>query len=291
MRYVIRHETRLAFPTPVREHHCELRLAPIDDELQRRHALRITIEPAARLATYTDAFGNMVHCFDLFAPHAALVTRLDAEVETRLANPFDFAPVPAVRERAWIAEALRAHPPLWDFVLHRSPFTPDARALGDLRPPAWGPGQPLIEAVQGALAWVQGLLAYVPGASDVDTPLAAVLEQRAGVCQDFAHLLVTAVRGWGVPARYVMGYLDPGYAGEETVAAQATHGWAEVMIPGAGWRGFDAVHGLVANDTYVRVAIGRDHRDAAPQRGTFQGPHGGTPPAVTLAVSRHHQQQ
>jgi len=179
---------------------------------------------------------------------------------------------------------------LWDFVLHRSPFTPDGGAVSVLEPPQWAMGQPLLEAVQAAGAWVHATFAYVPGVSDVDTPLATVLEQRAGVCQDFAHLLVTVVRGWGAPARYVMGYLDPGYSSDATAAAQATHGWAEVLIPGAGWLGFDAVHALVANETYVRVAVGRDHRDAAPQRGTFQGVHGGEAPTVTLAVSRHQQQ-
>jgi transglutaminase-like putative cysteine protease len=88
-----------------------------------------------------------------------------------------------------------------------------------------------------------------------------------------------------------MGYLDPGYSSDAAAAAQATHGWAEVLIPGAGWLGFDAVHGIVANETYVRVAVGRDHRDTAPRRCTFQGVHGGEAPAMTLAVSRRQQQQ
>ena len=292
MRYMIHHETRLAFEAPVREHHCELRLAPVDDAQQRCLDVRIAVEPASSLHTYTDAFGNRVHYFGIVSPHDVLVTSLDAEVETLLANPFDYPVVAVAREREWLAEALRAHPALWDFVLHRSPFTPALDRIADgLAPPTWEPGVPLLDAVQAGMAWVQDLLDYVPGASAVDTPMAAVLERGAGVCQDFAHLLVALIRTWGVPARYVMGYLDPGYLEEEDpLAAQATHAWADVLIPGAGWRGCDAVHRLVVNDTYVKVAVGRDYRDAAPQLGTFQGPKGSEVPQVTLAVVRQQQQ-
>ena len=289
MRYLIRHETRLGFAETVREHHCELRLAPIDDAVQRRLTLRLEVDPAAVLHPYTDAFGNLVHHFDVFAAHDRLVTRLETEVETHLANPFEYAPVPVAREREWLADALRAHPPLWDFALHASPSTPALATLGpELGAPTWPSHVPLLEAVQTGVAWVAGRLAYETGSSAVDTPLAAVLARGAGVCQDFAHLLVSVVRSWDVPARYVMGYVDRGDA-PDAPEAQATHAWAEVLIPGAGWRGFDAVHQLVVNDTYVKVAVGRDYWDAAPQRGTFQGPHGGETPDVTLAVVRQGQ--
>jgi transglutaminase-like putative cysteine protease len=292
VRYLIRHETRRTFPAPVREHHCELRLAPIEDAQQRVHALRIGVEPAARLATYADAFGNRVHYFDVLAQHAELVTRLEVDVETALVDPFDFRLVPSARQREWIAEALHAHPPLWDFVLHRSPCTPALVELAiALPPPGWDDPTPLLNAVQMGMVWVERVLDHVEGASPVETPLATVVERGTGASQDFAHLLVTLVRSWGVPARYVTGYLDPGYAPGGAAGTQATHGWAEVLVPGAGWRGFDAVHGLVANDTYVRVAVGRDGRDAAPERCVFHGQAGTEPTDVRLAVVRQQQQQ
>ena len=135
------------------------------------------------------------------------------------------------------------------------------------------------------MEWIGKALEYVPGTSEVDTPLEKVLQQKSGVCQDFAHLMVAVVRGCGVTARYVMGYVDPGYRDDEDDEPQATHAWAEVLIPGGGWLGFDAVHQLVANDTYVPVAVGRDYRDAAPQRGSFQGPESTEPPTVLLQVA------
>lgn len=286
MRYLITHETTLTFPMPVREHHCELRLVPLSDHRQHCLDSKIEIEPAASLRRYVDGFGNTVHHFAVIPPHDSLKTRIKIDVETLVSNPFNFVPVPPARENEWIGETLRAHPPLWDFVLHRSVFTPDlSRMPHDLSAPKWTPGTPLVETAQNAMEWVAETLEYVPGSSDTDTPLEKVLQQKSGVCQDFAHLMLAVVRGWGVPARYVMGYVDPGYREDEEAEPQATHAWVEVLIPGGGWLGFDAVHQLVANDTYVPVAVGRDYRNAAPQRGTFQGPESKEIPTVMLQVA------
>jgi len=288
MRYLIEHETRLSFPAPVKEHQIELRLTPSDDEAQRLHQMSLDVEPRADLFSYRDSFGNRVHHFSLPGAHEQVVTRLHAEVETYLENPFGYVPVPPAREADWIRHSLRDVPRLQDYVLHRSAATPDlSRIEHHLDLPSCEPGRHLIENVQDATTWVREHLDYDPNVTHAHSSLEEVLELRAGVCQDFAHLLITIVRGWGFPARYVMGYQDPGYRdGEEGPVEQATHAWAEVLIPGAGWRGFDAAHGLVTNDAYVRVAVGRDHRDAAPQRGSFKGGEQGGPPEVRLQVSR-----
>ena len=287
MRYLIEHTTRLSFPKPVREHQCELRLAPRASEHLQVAACRIDVFPEASLREHVDCFGNHVHRLSLVAPHQELVATLRAEVDTELANPFGYAPLPPSAEPAWLAQRLREEPPLHDFVLHRSAATPDVAAL-----PAELPGfdaeRGLLESVQGAMRWAGEAFAYESGASEVHAPLAGFLERRAGVCQDFAHLLIALVRSWGYAARYVAGYLDPGSLAEPP-AEQATHAWAEVLIPGAGWRGFDATSGLVANDSFIPVAVGRDSRDAAPIRGTFKGDDGGRPPHVELSVRRQAQ--
>ncbi len=287
MRYVIEHETRLEFSHPVREHQCELRLAPPDTASQRAHGLRIEIEPPAELYTYVDGFGNRVHHFGVTAPHQRLTTRVRAEVETLLANPFDYAPVPVREEREWIVAALRSEPRLWDYLLHRSVATPDLASIRhDLALPAWDPDRSVLDAVKAAMECIGAALVYRAGVTQVHSPLEHALAARAGVCQDFAHLLIALVRSWRLLARYAMGYLDPGYAEGDALPAQTPHAWAEVLIPGAGWRGFDPVHRLVANDTFVTVAVGRDSRDAAPQRGSFKGDTEGEVPQVTLSVTR-----
>lgn len=294
MRYLIEHQTRLAFPRPVREHQCELRVAPRPNG-QRVVELVLAVEPAAELATYVDAFGNTVHWFGVVEPHDTLTTTLRARVETALANPFAFDAVEPAHERAWLDEALWREPRLWDYVFHRSPATPDLAKLRFAQPfPAQAAGASVLQSVQDASEWVREHLRYDAEATDVHAPLADVLAAGAGVCQDFAHLLVAIVRAWGVPARYAAGYVDPLGGADEADADSdadadlpaATHAWAEVLVPGAGWRGFDATSGLVVNDTYVTVAVGRDSTDAAPQRGSFKGEDPGSEPEVCVRVTR-----
>jgi transglutaminase-like putative cysteine protease len=291
VRLLITHETRLAFPQPVREHHCELRLAPREDEMQRRLSCRIEVEPEATLRAHLDCFGNLVHHCEWLAPHDGLVARVTSEVETALTNPFDFAPLAPDAERGWLARELRSEPRGLDFVLHRSEAVPElGRELAGLALPGFDGARTLFENVQDAMRWAAASFRWEPGTTAVHAALAAFAEQRAGVCQDFAHLLVALVRSWGFAARYVMGYVDGDTVPEETQGREATHAWAEVLIPGAGWRGFDATAGLIANDGYVAVAVGRDSRDAAPLRGTFQGDQGSAAPQVALRVVRAQQE-
>lgn len=292
MRLLIRHETRLAFAKPVREHQCELRLLPRADAAQNVAAARIETEPATALGQYEDCFGNRVTTLSILPPHDGLVVTLAAEVETRLGNPFDYEPVPPAAEDAWLAEARRRDPRLLDFVLHRSPQVPALREEAGLpSPPPRPSGASVLEAVQGAVGWIGEHFRYETGSTEVHETLDTLLEKRAGVCQDFAHLLVALVRGWGVPARYAMGYLDPGSSDglSHPDASLATHAWAEVLIPGAGWRGFDPTQGLLVDDRYVTVAVGRDSRDAAPLRGSFRGEPASEPPSVRLEIARQGQ--
>ena len=285
MRYMIEHETVLEYPRTVREHHIELRLAPRSDGHQQLISCAIETEPAAELASYTDYFGNRVDYFCVIPPHNRLVTRLKAEVETLKENPFSFEPIPPAEEQEWLREAIRKDPPLNDFVLHRSLLTPTAMKLAEAIECAFprpDRERPTLDSLLELLAWVPTVLAYRSGSTEVHGSLTAAVHQGSGVCQDFAHLFITIARSWGIPARYVMGYLDPGICstGEEL----ATHAWAEALVPGAGWVGFDATHNLLANDHYVAVAVGRDSYDAAPQRGSFKGDSAGEQPTVKVTV-------
>ncbi|MDD2583171.1 MAG: transglutaminase family protein [Desulfuromonadaceae bacterium] len=285
MRYLIEHETVLEYPRSVREHHVELRLAPRSDGHQQVISCKIETEPAGKLASYTDYYGNRVDYFCVIPPHERLVTRLTSEVETLKENPFNFESVPPAEEHEWLRKAIRNAPPLNDFVLHRSQLTPTAMKLGDVITRAFprpDKNNPLLESLLELLAWVPTVLEYHSGSTEVHGALTAAVLQGCGVCQDFAHLFITVARSWGIPVRYVMGYLDPGICstGEEL----ATHAWAEALIPGAGWVGFDATHNLLANDHYVAVAVGRDSYDAAPQRGSFKGDSAGEQPSVKVTV-------
>jgi len=291
MRYLIEHETVLAYTEPVREHHSELRLAPRSDEHQTVLSCSITTEPPAELAGYTDYYGNRVDYFCVIPPHNRLVTRLTTEVETIRGNPFAFTPVAVAEQQEWLNQAIKNKPPLHDYLLHRSQVTPAAmKVAGALScaMPRFDRDQPATTSLLELMAWIPSVLEYRTGATGVHSDLVTAVRLGAGVCQDFAHLFIAIARSWGIPARYVMGYLDPGIIGEGEELA--THAWAEALVPGGGWIGFDATHNLLANDHYVAVAVGRDSYDAAPQRGSFKGGGTGGIPQVKVSVQQQQQQ-
>ena len=286
MRYLIEHETVLEYPEAVREHHVELRLTPREDSHQKLVGIELETEPAAALRSYRDYYGNHVTAFNIISPHRRLVTRMRAQVENILENPFDFPPIPHGDEREWLRDALRTTPSLYDYILSRSPAIPH---LGHLDQgfafPGHEPDRPVLESVQQAMEWVGTVLRYEAGVTNVHSTLADALGAGAGVCQDFAHLLIAIVRSWKIPARYVMGYL----ASHDEAAAPsppATHAWTEVFIPGRGWTGFDATQQILANDLFIPVAVGRDYLDAAPQRGSFKGDAAGGTPEIRLSISQ-----
>jgi len=295
VRYLIERESRTRFESPVREHHVQLRLAPWDYEWQRVHVCSLAVNPTVEPASHLDCFGNLVHRFAVLATHERLTTRLRAEVETLLANPFDFESVAPGRERDWIEHSLRAAPRLWDFVFHRSPATPALpEAIADTDVPVYNPHAPLVGQVQGAMDWIQRFCALDVACENPQPELATLFESRCGNPADFSHLLVSILRGWGIPARYVLGYVDPGYfepdeeGGAESAGPkpQAMRAWAEVLVPGAGWRGFDPSAGLLADETYIRVAVGRDAANVRTERAGYKGDAQEPESRVTLTVSR-----
>lgn len=290
MRYVIEQDSVLVFPDPVREHHCELRLMPADSPVQRAHAARLEVEPAAALGSHIDYFDNTVHHCDVVTPHTRLVARLHVEVDTLLSNPFDYRVLSPATERAWLADALKAQPRLWDYVLHRSERTPDITQLNrdGIDWPSYDPERPLLESVDRAREWIAETLPYEPG--EPHATLDGALAAGAGPAADCAHLLVAVVRSWRCAARYVRGYVDPANFDDDNDTAEP-HAWAEVLIPGAGWRGFDPTTGLVVNDTYVAVAVGRDSLDVPLHRSTFKGEDQPAIPEVSLRVCREAAQQ
>lgn len=264
MKYHIERAYRIRFSLPAREHHIQIRLTPWHDANQSLVRIRLCVRPdAAPVAAY-DGFGNLAHHFAVLGAHEELDFSLEADVETRRDNPFDFEPISPRREMEWIARSLREAPRLWDFVLHRGVLTPALPDEINGHPiPGFRADRPLIHQVQDAMAWTRAIAQYDPDRRRPVADLSALFDARRGTADDLAHLLIAVVRRWSVPARFVSGYLDAGYFDADPVSsgARRLHHWAEVLIPGAGWLGFDPALDLLADSTYVRVAAGRDGRD------------------------------
>ena len=115
----------------------------------------------------------------------------------------------------------------------------------------------------------------------MNSPIEVALEQRRGVCQDFAHIMTAIARHWGIPCRYVSGYLYH-KGSRDRSAADATHAWVEAYLPSLGWVGFDPTNNIMAGERHIRAAVGRDYADVPPTRGTYKG---GADSELSIAVS------
>ncbi|MCR2784743.1 MULTISPECIES: transglutaminase family protein [unclassified Microbacterium] len=271
MRYRVWHRTAYAYSAEVEDSVGLFHLVPRDLPWQRVHDHAVTVDPnPGDVSGDVDYFGNSVTYFHLTDPHGTLVIEASSDVTV---DP------PAYDEQVLAQPWERARP------LHH-PQTPGAwrateYALESARaahvPEATHyaaasllPGRPLGEAVTDLMRRIHADFAYDSTATTVTSTVADVLRTRAGVCQDFAHLALACLRGHGVAARYVSGYLatQPPPGKERVFGADASHAWLAVWVPGTDeWLAIDPTNDQWADDRYVTVAWGRDYGDVSPVKG------------------------
>lgn len=283
MYYSIRHVTRFRYSAPISESMMEVRMQPRTEGGQRCLSFHLATAPRGAVLGYADALGNAVHYFDIPDRHAELTLTARALVE--VAPP---APLPgALDAAAWTElDALTADDSYWEY-LAPSRFARPSPLLSafagdlDLR----RGGDPLA-MLRGLTSGLHGALEYVPNTTRADSPIDDALRDRRGVCQDFTHIAIALLRELGVPCRYVSGYLYHRGGGHDRSSAGATHAWAEALLPGLGWVGFDPTNNLLVGERHVRVAVGRDYDDVPPTHGVFKGhAHSDLSVAVTVAPS------
>ncbi len=272
MRFEITHTTDYRYSGSAIEAYLEARLTPPETSTQRVVSHRIEIVPDLPTTHYTDTFGNPVAFFSHTLRHDYLAIRNRLVVETTLPRlPEAALEVPVAEARQLFSSVLL------DYFDYLQPTV--SVPVGGLAAP-WahqylGPGVPLREALEGLNGAVYRAFEYRPGTTDNHTPLLDVWKARRGVCQDFAHIMLSVLRTAGLPARYVCGYIetDPPRSpnGRRLVGAVATHAWVEVLVPGLQWVALDPTNNQWCAEQHVAVSFGRDSRDAAPVRGTFKG--------------------
>lgn len=248
----------------------ELRIVPVPDERD----------------TVFDQLGNTLSLFAVHHPHRSL--RVEAELVVDVAVP----DVPA-ESPPWEAVARAASAARGDEALELGPYlaptpaTPWAPELASLTS-EFTPNRPVLEAVGALCRRIFTEFRFDPAATDVSTPLGDVLAQRHGVCQDFAHVGVAALRSVGLPARYVSGYLEtlPPPGQPKLVGVDASHAWCAVWAGECGWVDFDPTNDQMPPQRHVTVAWGRDYDDVAPVRGVVIGPPGGQTLSVSVDVTQ-----
>ncbi len=285
-RYHLLHATEFRYDGPVSESYNEVRLRPIHDETQSCLSFRLVTTPASRGTSYRDIFGNWVHQFNILPEHHQLKIEAESVVLAHdvPALPFSIMKLSELDDRR---EELEEE--YLDFLVPTG-YVPHLAQLDELIEAASRSSDGTISGfVQAASDLIHERFKYVKGATHVNSSIADSLSVGAGVCQDFAHLLLGVVRKRGLPARYVSGYLVPEGAAspdaklQEVIGGYASHAWAEVYLPGSGWMGLDPTLGKPLGLQHVRVAYGRDYGDVAPVRGVYKG-HAGQRLSVDVRV-------
>jgi transglutaminase-like putative cysteine protease len=270
MQFEIRHITQFQYDEPVRESVVELRMQPRRTPAQGLVSFELEIEPQGQIFSYADNWGNAVHHFDLPPAHDRLDIFARSIVETYVRPPApDASPMDDWARLA--SDTVRAE--CWDFLaLHGFAVeTPTlrsfmaARGLDELR------RRDPLSAVLALSAAVFEAFEYEAGVTEPESPIDHALVEGRGVCQDFAHIVIAICRIWGVPARYVSGYLFTDRETHDRSTSDATHAWVEAYIPLCGWVGIDPTNNVLARERHLAVAVGRDYSDVPPSRGVFKG--------------------
>ena len=262
--FLVEHVSNFHYREPAHGSSMLLRLRPREEYEQRVLKFSLHIDPLAAPSSFEDSFGNACHLFNIHREHMHTTVRSQALIETVGAPPS----AGQMERDAWDALADVADPVrYWEF-LRPSRFARPGPAL-EAFTAASGirrRSDPLCSLLE-ASATLHATFRYEPGSTEVDSPIERILETRSGVCQDYTHVMIAIARCWGIPSRYVSGYLHlEGAAGEQTLAG-ASHSWAEFLLPDLGWIGIDPTNDTLADHRHVRVAVGRDYADAAPTRG------------------------
>jgi transglutaminase-like putative cysteine protease len=265
MKLSVLHRTTFHYGLPVTDSVNTLRLEPRTFPFQKTLSCLIRVLPATRLRRFTDLFENVTHHFELPQPH----TKLQIESRIRVVNLTLQVPEmsreatlesygdPAVQEKIWqyLHESRRVSvpPEIWRQAIDLT--------AGEVT--VFGKAMRIMD-------WIHAEFRYEAGATDSSTHLEESFALRRGVCQDFTHVMLGLCRAVRIPARYASGYLYNGPR-DHLVGAQASHAWAEIYLPHVGWIGYDPTNNTLADERYVKVAVGRDYEDVAPVRGAYHG--------------------
>jgi transglutaminase-like putative cysteine protease len=299
MLYHIFHSTQFSYQQWVSFSHNLIRLKPRDTPFQTVADFSLATDPAiAELEGYSDYFGNHLHHMLIREPH------LHLKVTVRTCIAMDLQAIQqhnALIEYAkdisysQALQALKASTPdVIDakqycmpskFITHMDPV------LREYAASSFSSQRSLYESVHEFMGRIYNDFQFVSGFSDVNTPVETVFEARKGVCQDFAHIAISALRSLGLPARYMSGYIEttPPLGEEKLFGADASHAWFAIFIPGYGWFDFDPTNNIIPYDQHIVLGYGRDYADIAPMQGVVFG-SGRSNVSVTVDVTREEMQ-
>src|ERR1700722_17493323 len=256
----VQHESRFTYAEAVVEAVAEGRMEPVSDDHQSCRSFHLAVTPTTEVYRYQDGFGNRVHHFNVLRTHDQVRILAAAVVETH-PRPHD----PASCRDIYPLDAGGLGVEELDFLPFRGPVRPSPRlapVLDAVRPRS---GTPLGDLILGVSHYIHDRFEYARDVTLASSPVDDLLEQGKGVCQDFAHLMIAVLRSFGVPARYVSGYIH------RPNKESQSHAWSEAWLPDLGWLGFDPTNDRLVDEQSVKVALGRDFTDVPPNKGVYRG--------------------
>ena len=273
--YEITHTTTYEYVGDVSVSQHLLRLTPRDYAKQDRlaHELAIVPEPGT-VSVHRDYFGNPTHFIGIETPHQRLVIKSSSRVAVcpaPFSDQLETPPWEAVRARCrddHSGLSLEAH----EFT-YPSPLVPRSDEFAGYAEASFTPRRPILDAVTDLTRRIHEDFTFDPSATTVTTPVAEVLRDHRGVCQDFAHFQIACLRSQGLPARYVSGYLetDPPPGQPKLRGADASHAWVSFFCPGLGWLDMDPTNNCRPSLRHITIGWGRDYGDIGPVRGVLVG--------------------
>jgi len=264
------HETKYTYTSPVEASHHVIRLQPTHDHWQEVLEHNLEITPVGDELEFEDVFGNQALRLERGEPYSEFIVKMAATVRIDWPNllnmPHQRRSLP-LTWMPWQRQMMHAYllpPELPETQLRE--LSNYATSFVERR------DYDLVETLADINTSIHRDFSYVSGSTTTETTPFEVYTTRTGVCQDFANLFICMARLLGIPARYRVGYIYTGSNYENTIQSDASHAWAEAYLPHVGWRGFDPTNGCLAGPDHIRVAVGRNFRDATPTAGTiFKG--------------------
>ena len=273
MLFNIVHTTSYVYADTAMEAYLEVRLTPPIRPEQHILRHRIEFQPAAEASDYIDYLGNRTTFYSMTLRHRQL----------KVTNRLTVRTLPRVLPESGLAltvaearQILKSGTGVFDYLqpTEAIPIAPESIAWAReiLRE-----SRPMGEALDELNKTIYREFKYRSGSTEIETPLSLIWKKREGVCQDFAHVMISVLRAARIPCRYVCGYIEsePPVSADPSrkrlVGSLATHAWIEVLVPGMAWVALDPTNNQWCGEQHVTVAVGRDFLDAAPVRGTFKG--------------------
>ena len=264
--FKIQHLTKYTYPAPVRDSANQIILYPIQDEWQEVIKQEIHVSGDPVIDTFIDYYGNKIGSFTYSERHSTLLINSKILVQTKH-KPFPGNYIFPAQQWEDLKQ-MRYMVPYIDFLrLEHFDGFDDLQALVEAEK---SKDDTPYQAVLRFSRYVFDNFQYIKGVTSVETTMDEIWKLKAGVCQDFAHILTLMLRLVGIPARYVSGYICT-HRSTTMRGEGATHAWAEAYIPDYGWLGIDPTNNCIANEAHVRLAVGRNFSDCSPMKGVYKG--------------------